>query len=142
MAKRAIRSFAAQTHSNRELVVVTYGPQRIRQALERYAAALGLDSVRFVSPESTHLALGHLRNLSIDAARGDFVCRWDGGHYSHPERIERQLALMLERDAAACFFTDHLQLLEEHRLLFWIDWTGGGRIDGMQKSVPGTAMLA
>jgi hypothetical protein len=38
--------------------------------------------------------------------------------------------------------TDHLQLLEDHRLIFWIDWTGGGRIDGMQKYVPGTAMLA
>ena len=49
---------------------------------------------------------------------------------------------MLERDAGACFLTDHLQLLEDHRLLFWIDRTGGGRIDGMQKYVPGTVMLA
>ena len=142
MAKRAIRSFAAQTHANRELVVVTGGSRRVRHALELYVAALGLESVRFVHPESTDLALGHLRNVSIDAARGDFFCRWDGGHYSHPERMERQLARMLERDAGACFLTDHLQLLEDHRLLFWIDWTGGGRIDGMQTYVPGTAMLA
>jgi glycosyltransferase involved in cell wall biosynthesis len=142
MAKRAIRSFAAQTHANRELIVVTGGSRRVRGALELYVAALGLDAVRFVHPESTDLALGHLRNVSIDAARGDFVCQWDSGHYSHPERIERQLARMLERDAGACFLTDHLQLLEDHRLLFWIDWTGGGRIDGMQKYVPGTAMLA
>jgi glycosyltransferase involved in cell wall biosynthesis len=142
MAKRAIRSFAAQTHANRELVVVTGGSPRVRHALELYVAALGLDSVRFVRPESTDLTLGHLRNVSIEAARGDFLCHWDGGHYSHPERIERQLAHMLERDAGACFLTDHLQLLEDHRLLYWIDWTGGGRIDGMQKHVPGTAMLA
>ena len=80
--------------------------------------------------------------MSIEAARGDFVCQWDGGHYSHPERIERQVARMLERDAGACFLTDHLQLLEDHRLLYWIDRTGGGRIDGMQTYVPGTAMLA
>jgi glycosyltransferase involved in cell wall biosynthesis len=142
MAKRAIRSFAAQTYVNRELVVVTGGSRRVREALERYVAALGLDSVRFVNPESTDRPLGHLRNVSIDAARGDFLCRWDGGHYSHPERMEQQLGRMLERDAGACFLTDHLQLLEDHRLLFWIDWTGGGRIDGMQKYVPGTAMLA
>jgi glycosyltransferase involved in cell wall biosynthesis len=141
-AKRAIRSFAAQTHANRELVVVTDGPQRVRHALELFVAALGLESVRFVHPESTDLAVADLRNVSIDAARGDFFCRWDGGHYSHPERMERQLARMLERDAGACFLTDHLQLLEDHRLLFWIDWTGGGRIHGMQKYVPGTAMLA
>jgi glycosyltransferase involved in cell wall biosynthesis len=142
MAKRAISSFAAQTHANRELVVVTDGSRRVRHALELYVAALGLDSVRFVHPKSADLALGHLRNVAIDAARGAFVCQWDGGPYSHPERIERQLARMLERDAGACFLTDHLQLLEDHRLLFWIDRTGGGRIDGMQKYVPGTAMLA
>ena len=51
MAKRAIRSFAAQTHANRELVVVTDGSPRVRHALELYVAALGLESVRFVHPE-------------------------------------------------------------------------------------------
>jgi glycosyltransferase involved in cell wall biosynthesis len=142
MAKRAIRSFAAQTYANRELIVVTGGSRRVRDALERYVTALGLDSVRFVHPVGADHAPGRLRNLSMDAARGDLVCRWGGGHYSHPERIEQQLARMLEHDAGACFLTDHLQLLEDHRLLFWIDRTDGGRIDGMQRYVPGTAMLA
>nr|AKA59403.1 glycosyl transferase, group 2 family protein [uncultured bacterium AB_162] len=142
MAKRAIRSFAEQTHPNRELVVVTDGPERVRRSLELYVETLGLDAVRFVYPEGSELALGHLRNVSIDAARGEVLCQWDDDDYSHPQRLERQLGFMLERDAGACFLTDHLQLLEDHRLLFWIDWTGGGRVDGMQKLVPGTAMVA
>ena len=33
-------------------------------------AALGLESVRLVHPESTDIAVGHVRNVSIDAARG------------------------------------------------------------------------
>jgi glycosyltransferase involved in cell wall biosynthesis len=84
LAKRAVRSFAEQTYPNRELVVVTDGPQRVRDALERYVAALGLeDSVRFVYPQGDGLTLGRLRNLSLDAAGGDFVCQWDDDDYNH-----------------------------------------------------------
>jgi glycosyltransferase involved in cell wall biosynthesis len=143
LAKRAVHSFAEQTYPNRELVVVTDGPRRLRAALERHVAALGLgDSVRFVYPDEDGLPLGRLRNLSLDAARGDFVCQWDDDDYSHPERLERQLALTLERRVAASFFTDHLQLLEAERLLFWVDWSAGGTLSGTAELVPGTLMMA
>jgi glycosyltransferase involved in cell wall biosynthesis len=143
LAKRAMRSFAEQTYSKRELVVVTDSGVRVRESLERYADALGLGgAARFVYPDGTDLALGHLRNVSIAAARGDVLCQWDDDDYSHPERLERQLRTMLDEDAGACFLTEHLQLVEEHRLVFWIDWAADGRIEGIDRLVPGTAMVA
>lgn len=122
LAKQAIRSFASQTYERRELVVVTDGQRRYVSALERYVTALGLDGVRFVQPDEPGLPLGRLRNMALDAARGDVVCQWDDDDYSHPERLERQLGHMLEERAAACLLGDHLQLLERDARLFWIDW--------------------
>jgi glycosyltransferase involved in cell wall biosynthesis len=141
LAKRAMRSFAEQTHSRRELVVVTDGEPRFRRALERAAAALGVDGVRFVFPDEDGWALGALRNLSLDEARGDVVCQWDDDDYSHPERLERQLAELRRSGAAACLMTDHLQLHERERLVFWVDWTDSGRIAGIEQFAPGTLMM-
>lgn len=142
LAKSAIRSFAAQTHGRRELVVVTDGDTRFRRALSRYVVATGVEGVRFVVPDEDGLPLGRLRNLAIASARGDLVCQWDDDDYSHPQRLERQAAFMAEQDAGACLLTDHLQLMERERVLFWVDWTDGGRLQGQDQLAPGTLMMA
>jgi glycosyltransferase involved in cell wall biosynthesis len=142
LAKRAIRSFAGQTYAPRELVIVTDGDARFRGALERHVGELGIESVRFVYPDTPDLPLGALRNLSLDEARGEVMCQWDDDDYSHPERIARQLAALREQDGAACLLTDHLQLHERERVVLWVDWTDGGRITGLDRLAPGTLMLA
>jgi glycosyltransferase involved in cell wall biosynthesis len=141
LAKRAIESFARQNYPHRELVVVTDGEERFRRALERYVAALGLDSVRFVFVDGERQTLGHLRNVSMDAAGGDVVCQWDDDDLSHPERLATQAAFMLENNAAACLLTDHLQFIADQRSLFWIDWTMGGVARGAARLAPGTLMM-
>ncbi|MBV9582072.1 MAG: glycosyltransferase [Chloroflexi bacterium] len=140
LAKRALRSFAEQTWTNRELVVVTDGPPRFRRALETEAAAAGLTDVRFVcAAEGT--CLGALRNLALDAARGELVCQWDDDDYSHPERLETQASYLFRHNADACFLTEHLQYLDDQRAAFWVDWTNGGRQSGLPSWFPGTVMM-
>jgi len=139
LARRAIRCYADQTYPNRELVIVSDDESRYRRALERYVAYLALDSVRFVYPETDQLPLGQLRNISLDAADGDIICQWDDDDCYHPERLAIQLAHMLDRNARACYLTDHLQLLEADRALVWVDWTLGGR-SGEGQLLPGTVM--
>lgn len=141
LAKRAIRSFAMQGHEDRELLVVTDGAEGFRQALERYVSALGLERVRFVYPGPERLTLGQLRNISLEAARGDVICQWDDDDYSHPDRLAMQVGHMLGESAAACFLTDHLHFIEDKRLLCWIDWTLDGTCKDTAQLVPGTLMM-
>jgi glycosyltransferase involved in cell wall biosynthesis len=141
LAKHAIRSFAAQTWPEKELIVVTDGQARFLHALERYAAALGLERVRFVHAGPQRLTLGGLRNISLDAAAGDIVCQWDDDDYSHPERLRLQAEEILRNDAGACFFTDHLQLIEEQNALYWLDWGLDRSMAEGARLLPGTMMM-
>lgn len=141
LAKRSIRSFAAQRYEDRELLIVTDGSEVFRRALERYVAALGLERVRFFYPEGEGLTLGHLRNISMEEARGELICQWDDDDYSHPDRLAVQVGHMLGKSAAACFLTDHLQFIEEQRMLCWIDWTVGGALEGTAQLAPGTLLM-
>src|SRR5258706_2540200 len=141
LAKRAIRSFAAQSYQPRELVIVTDGKESFRQALERYVVALGIEGVRFVYPGPERLTLGELRNISMEAAQGDIICQWDDDDYSHPERLVVQTGHMIRNSASACFMTDHLQYIENERVLCWIDWTVDGTCTGSAQLAPGTMLM-
>ena len=141
LAKRAIRSFAVQSYPERELVIVTDGAKTFRESLERYVSGLGLDKVRFVCLDDERLTLGRLRNISMEAAEGEIICQWDDDDYSHPERLTIQAGHMLRQSAAACFFTDHLHFIQEHRILCWIDWTLDGTFEGTAQLAPGTLMM-
>jgi glycosyltransferase involved in cell wall biosynthesis len=141
LAKRSIRSFAAQRYEDRELLIVTDGSEVFRRALENYVAALGLERVRFFYPEGDGLTLGRLRNVSMEEARGELICQWDDDDYSHPDRLAVQAGHMLGESAAACFLTDHLQFIEEQRMLCWIDWTVDGTLEGTARLAPGTLLM-
>jgi glycosyltransferase involved in cell wall biosynthesis len=139
LAKRAIQSYADQGHPNRELLIVTDGTARFRDALERHVDASGIAGVRFVQAPAGQ-SLGALRNLSLTEARGDIVCQWDDDDCSHPDRLRVQLGDMLARGARASFMTDHLHLVADQRTLCWIDWTLGGG-EGTARLFPGTLMM-
>ena len=93
LCKRAIRCYRRQTYANKELVVVDDG----REDLEPLLAELPSDEVVYVRLEKRpENVLGQLRNVALDAARGDFVAQWDDDDWYHPERLERQAAPLLE----------------------------------------------
>ncbi len=141
LAKCAILSYAEQSYPNRELVIVADGDEPYRRALARYVEALGLAGVHIVYPGTGGLTLGCLRNISIDAARGELICQWDDDDCSHPDRLKVQFEHMIAHRAGVSFFTDHLQIIESERLLSWIDWSGEGQYDGLSQLTPGTLMM-
>jgi glycosyltransferase involved in cell wall biosynthesis len=142
LAKRAIRSWALQSYPEKELVIVTDGEDAFRLALERFIASEGISRARVLHTGPTRLTLGALRNISMDAARGDLVCQWDDDDSSHPERIMTQVGEMMRQNAGASLLTDHFQFIEEQRALYWVDWTLGGAVTaGTAQLAPGTLLM-
>ncbi|HYH82369.1 MAG TPA: glycosyltransferase [Longimicrobium sp.] len=140
LARRAIDSWAAQSWTRRELVVVSDGEPRFCRALERYVDERGIAGVRFVW-EADGTPLGRLRNRSMDEARGEVLCQWDDDDCSHPERLSAQFARMRQAGARACFLSDHLHFLDEHRALLWVDWNSGSEHPEPWQMAPGTLMM-
>ncbi|MGP1680863.1 MAG: glycosyltransferase [Giesbergeria sp.] len=92
--RNTIRCFQSQTYQEKELVVVCRGiGAEAKKEFERAGAQVF---------EMPGVQLGVLRNKSVELARGKYVCNWDDDDWSSPDRIEVQLAALLEKKAQAC----------------------------------------
>ena len=111
---RSIAAYCRQTVVCKELVVVLDGRVNSgRDALLDYIGSLRRSDIRIVAPPGP-LSLGQLRNISVAAARGDFLCQWDDDHCSHPERLARQLKHLLEGHHEAALLQDVVQYFRNH----------------------------
>ncbi|WP_243664642.1 glycosyltransferase family A protein [Rhodothermus marinus] len=101
LVRRAIRSYLQQTYPNRELVVLDNGRQPLDEALLAEVPADELVYAR-VEPRPD-LVIGTLRNQALELARGDYIApQWDDDDWSHPERLMRQMQVLLSGDYDAC----------------------------------------
>ena len=93
----AVRSLVAQTWTNHEILVVDDGSPAEFDPVLRAAAALDprVRVLRMPANGGTYLA----RNTGLDAATGDFVTFQDSDDWSHPLRLERQVAPLLADEA-------------------------------------------
>ncbi len=93
----AVRSLVGQTWTNHEILVVDDGSPAQFDPVLRAAAALDprVRIIRMVANGGTYVA----RNAGLDAATGDFVTFQDGDDWSHPLRLERQVAPLLADEA-------------------------------------------
>jgi glycosyltransferase involved in cell wall biosynthesis len=120
--ERAIAAYAAQTHAPRELVIVLdQGPAEAKAAITDHVETLGRDDIRIVEARGA-LTLGALRNLSRASARGEVHCQWDDDDLHHPERVERQLAALVESGAQAVCLQEVMQFFTASRTLYWTNW--------------------
>jgi glycosyltransferase involved in cell wall biosynthesis len=121
LAKLAIGDFAAQTHAERELVVVHDGDGACHAQLSGLVAKLQTAPIRCVqhTPGST---LGTLRNASVDEAHGEFVCQWDDDDRYHPQRLALQWRALNEAQADFSFLCDQLHWFPARGELYWDDW--------------------
>ncbi|HAV37529.1 MAG TPA: glycosyltransferase, group 2 family protein, partial [Massilia sp.] len=69
-ARFAVDCFRRQSWPERELVLVCDAPGT---PVEEYCRTLGDARIRVVVPDGPAASLGELRNLSLRAARGDYV---------------------------------------------------------------------
>ena len=137
--KEAVDCYCKQTYPNKELIVVTDGAPRYRQAIRDYISWLGRNDIQFVFAEKTEQTLGALRNLSLDAARGTLVCQWDDNDLNHPQRLERQFEHLSAAKADGCCFTDQLRFFFRQRLLYWSEWQAN-EVEGIRNLIPETLM--
>ncbi len=110
---RAIACFQHQTWANRELLVVCEDddPETIR-----FLGQIDDEQVRaLVVPTDPKLALGALRNLSIEQARGQYICQWDDDDWYHPQRLARQLGFLQQSGKAACVLARWMIYATEQR---------------------------
>src|ERR1700722_20997412 len=100
LAKLAIDDFLRQTHDERELVITHDGDDACDAALRAIAAHASIRLVR----EHSGATLGTLRNVAVDACRGDFVCQWDDDDRYHPQRLALQWRGRGGKEPPAFFF--------------------------------------
>lgn len=138
MARFAIGDFLVQQWATRQLVLLHDGDDLAhRQWLEavdasRRQAIAGhangairssttlLPEVRVVRAASGQ-TLGQLRNASVDAALGEFICQWDDDDRYHPERLSLQMMAIRQTRADFCFLRDQLHLYPGTGELAWED---------------------
>ncbi|WP_307872787.1 glycosyltransferase family 2 protein [Paractinoplanes ovalisporus] len=89
----SVRSLVRQTWTNHEILVVDDGSPAEFDPVLRAAAALDprVRVIRMLANAGTYVA----RNAGLDAATGDFVTFQDSDDWSHPLRLERQVAPLL-----------------------------------------------
>lgn len=90
-AHAAIRSFLMQTWEPRELVIInsSYRQPHEYRLLEQEAYDLPAKAIREVMVEKTsHMTVGDLRNLGLEASAGEWFTSWDDDDWSHPHRLE------------------------------------------------------
>lgn len=108
MVKRAIASFEAQTYENKKLLVLDTGDDSVgylgdHDNVIHHWCDLSLQS----------WSIGLLRNEAIRRVGRegpDLICHWDSDDWSHPRRIEEQVAL-LQASGKEC--------VGYRELLFW-----------------------
>ncbi|WP_080846146.1 glycosyltransferase family 2 protein [Cytobacillus gottheilii] len=108
---QAIESALNQTYQNIEVVVVDDGSVRHVEKIIPY-----LDHIKYFRKENGGTATA--LNQGIAAASGSYVAWLSSDDYFVPEKIEKQLAFMLERNAKASFtnydcVNEHNQVLTQ-----------------------------
>jgi glycosyltransferase involved in cell wall biosynthesis len=121
-AEAAMTALRRQTHRRHELILVLpSGMEDARRRLVGHAAAIGLQDVR-VLDAAPELSLGAGRNLGFANAAGEVICQWDDDDFYHPDRLKRQLALLIEGGHAAVYLRDVMQYFPVSQQLFWTNW--------------------
>jgi hypothetical protein len=107
----AVRSILAQTWRNVEIVIVDDASPAEFDGVLRRAVALGerIRLVRQAGNRGTYAA----RNTGLDACGGEFVAFQDSDDWSHPRRLELQVAPMLAEKRVVATTSDGLSVTED-----------------------------
>ena len=93
----AVTSILDQTYPSFELVLVLDDPENTELASWIDKNLLPDNRVRVLRNEK-NLGLAQSLNRAIENASGDYLCRMDADDLAKPDRLEKQLAYLLEHD--------------------------------------------
>jgi glycosyltransferase involved in cell wall biosynthesis len=97
----AIECYQAQTYPYRELVIVDDGTDPVADLVPDDP------TIRYLRLDG-RLSTGAKRNAACRAARGEIIVHWDDDDWSSPDRVEVQVAALLETGADLCGLRDLL----------------------------------
>ena len=93
----------AQTYPHWELLLVEdCGPDRGREIIEQYIQRTGDTRIRLLT-HSTNLGAARARNLGVNEAKGRYLAYLDADDLWTPDKLEKELAFLKEKQAAFVF---------------------------------------
>lgn len=125
--RRAFRCFRKQTHRERELIVVYREDDMETAAFVQSHAKTDRSVIAVSAPASREFTLGHLRNLGVARASGDYVAVWDDDDWHAPHRLSEQLLALRSANLPAsalgriAIYDDLTQVAYHSR---WRAWEG------------------
>ena len=101
---RAVESVLAQTYENIEIIVIDDSPDTYekRQQIRAYMESVTTDRVLY-SQNEKNMGGSLSRNRGIEMARGQFISFLDDDDEYLPEKIQHQVAFMLEQNCDLSF---------------------------------------
>lgn len=104
IVERAAKSVLNQTYKNIELIIVDDSPAsyELRDSVREMVASLG-NNVFYIQHEKNMGACA-ARNTGIKNAKGDFVAFLDDDDQWLPEKIEKQLQIMIKNEKTAIVY--------------------------------------
>lgn len=120
---RAVESVLNQSHKNVEVVVIDDSPDEFeeRRAIKEYMSSIQDDRVIYLMNEK-NLGGSLSRNRGIDTAKGAFITFLDDDDEYMPEKVEKQLDFMLNRDCEMSF-SDMIMYSEEGKVVDYREYT-------------------
>ena len=106
-----VEMFLAQDYSNKELVVVDDGADRVEDIVPKHPR------IRYIGLER-RLPLGTKRNLACEAARGEIIVHWDDDDWHAPWRLRYQVD-SLERGPFDICGVDHVLFVDADAAQAW-----------------------
>lgn len=139
--QRAIMDFLAQTHVERELVIVVDNAGDFASAVQSFVDQRMLPDNGPKIHVLSRLAKSQLEGLTYAAAfaSGEILCLWDDDNLNHPNRLKEQVEVQVK-------FKQAITVLSEGMYYFWKDndlfAVTTDRPDGTaaQRTLPSTMM--
>ncbi len=102
----SIDNFLNQTYINKELVIVTekHNPNLLELRNLVGVKDKGKKQIKLIIVSGRkYPTLGHLRNLSVENAKGEYVLQWDDDDIHHKERMSFMYNTLIESNKESCF---------------------------------------